>query len=90
MDRDVQKHGHWNHRYLDFYHDPDGIRYWINKWAHLAYQATLTDYIRIAYGHLVLDEIEYRDEWSDINDLFKRAYKSYVARGFHRTFYRNP
>jgi len=89
MDRDLQIHGHWNHRYEDYYHDPKGIREWISGWAHLGYQETLTDYVRIAYGHLVLDEIESRGEWYDVNNLLQRAYRSYVARGFHRKFYRN-
>ena len=89
MDRDFQIHGHWNHRYEDYYHDPDGIRNWIRSWAHLGYQETLTDYVRIAYGHLVLDEIDSRMEWDDVNDLLKSAYRSYIARGFHRTFFRS-
>lgn len=88
MDRDLQLYGHWNHRYEDYYHDPSGIRDWIRRWDHLGHQETLTDYVRIAYGHLVLDEFAARDEWSDYDDLMQRAYRSYVARGFHRTFYR--
>lgn len=45
MDRDIQIHGHWNHRYEDYYHDINGIRDWIRKWCHLGYQETLSDYV---------------------------------------------
>ena len=57
MDKDLQVYGHWNHQYEDYYHDVNGIRDWINKWSHLGYQDTLTDYVRVALGHLVLDEM---------------------------------
>lgn len=86
MDRDIQVYGHWNHRYEDYYHDINGIRDWIRKWCHLGYQETLTDYVRVALGHLVLDEM-----WSEYeyeNELIKSAYRSYAQRGFGRCFFR--
>jgi hypothetical protein len=88
MDRDLQKHGHWNHRYEDYYHDLNGIRAWIKKWSHLGYQETLTDFVRVALGHLVLDEIQSEGNWEDEDDLIKRAYRSFVMRGFDRCYFR--
>jgi len=88
MDRDLQTHGHWNHRYVDYYHDIDGIRAWVKKWSHLGYQETLTDFVRVALGHLVLDEIQSQGKWEDKDDLMKRAYRSFVMRGFDRCYFR--
>jgi hypothetical protein len=88
MDRDLQVHGHWDHRYIDYYHNIDGIRDWIRKWSHLGNQETLTDYVRVALGHLVLDEIHYRNEWKNEDDLIKRAYRSFVMRGFHKCYFK--
>lgn len=87
MDRDVT---YWGsaHRDLDFYHDEEGIREWLKGFQHLAYQETLTDYLRVAMGHLVLDEIERRGEWRDEEDLIQRAYRSFIARRFNRKYYR--
>jgi len=76
------------HRYVDFYHSEEGIRSWLSRFQHLAYQETLTDYLRIALGHLVLDDIDSRGDWRDEEDLIKRAYRSFIARGYHRKFYR--
>lgn len=84
MDRDLQKYGHWNHRYSDYYHNDAGIREWIRKWSHLAYQETMTDYIRICFGHLVLDEMEYRYPDKSNDELIKSSYRSFIQRGFHR------
>ena len=88
MDKDLQIYGHWNHRYEDFYHDIDGIREWIRSWSHLAYPETKTDYVRVALGHLVLDEIKSRQEWEDEYDLIKRAYRSFIARGFDLCYFK--
>jgi hypothetical protein len=88
MDRDLQIHGHWNHRYEDFYHDVNGVRAWIRKWSHLGYQETLTDYVRVALGHLVLDEMWSKYEYENEYELIKSAYRSYVQRGFDRCLFR--
>lgn len=88
MDRDLQKHGHWNHRYEDYYHHPDGIRDWIRKWSHLGYQETLTDFVRVALGHLVLDEMWSKYEYENEDELMKSAYRSYAQRGFNRCHFR--
>lgn len=88
MDRDLQVFWHWNHRYEDFYHDPDGIRTWIRKWSHLGYQETLTDYVRVALGHLVLDEMWSKYEYESEYELIKSAYRSYIQRRFDRCLFR--
>ena len=87
MDRGLVIYGP-DHRSVDYYHSEEGIRNWLRGFSHLAYQETLTDYLRVAMGHLVLDDIESRDEWIDEDDLIKRAYKSFIAKGFHRKFFR--
>jgi len=88
MDRDPQVHGHWNHRYEDFYHDLGGIRTWIRKWSRLGYQETLTDYVRVALGHLVMDEMWSKYEYESEYELIKSAYRSYIQRGFDRRLFR--
>ena len=88
MDRDVQVYGHWNHQYEDYYHDIKGVRSWIKKWSHLGSQDTKTDFVRVALGHLVLDDIWSRNDWEDEHDLMKRAYRSFVARGFERSYFK--
>jgi len=88
MDRDLKKHGHWAHREVDYYHHEMGIRDWLQKWQHLAYQETLTDYLRVALGHIVLDEMNSRYEYDNEDELIKSAYRSFIQRGFSRTFFR--
>jgi hypothetical protein len=88
MDRDLQIYGHWNHRYEDYYHNIDGIRDWIRSWSYLGYQETLTDYVRVALGHLVLDEMWSTYEYENDYELMKSAYRSYAQRGFGRCFFR--
>lgn len=87
MDRDLTYWGP-EHREIDFYHSEEGIREWLKTFQHLAYQETLTDYLRVCLGHLCLDDIASRGEWIDEYDLIKRAYRSFIARGFDRKFYR--
>lgn len=88
MDRDLQVFGHWNHQYEDYYHDIGGIREWIKKWSHLGYQETLTDYVRVALGHLVLDEMWSKYEFDNEDELMKSAYRSYAQRGFGYCYFR--
>ena len=88
MDRLVREYGS-AHRMLDEYHSEEGIRYsWLSKWQHLGYQETLTDYLRVALGHLVLDDMASRYEYENEDELIKSAYRSYVQRGFDRCFFR--
>jgi hypothetical protein len=88
MDRDLQVHGHWNHQYEDYYHDVSGIRDWIRKWSHLGYQETLTDYVRVCLGHLVLDEMWSKYEFDDTYELMKTAFRSFTQRRFDKTYFR--
>ena len=88
IDRDIQVHGHWNHKYEDYYHDDRGIRDWIKKWAHLGYQETLTDYVRVALGHLVLDEFWSQNKTKSEEELMKSAYRSYAQKGFGKHYFR--
>lgn len=87
MDRDLKKYGSL-HRDLDFYHCEEGIREWLQKWQHLAYQETLTDYLRVALGHLVLDEMNSRYEFNSDEELIKSAYRSFIQRGFGRCYFK--
>lgn len=89
MDRDLQVFGHWSHQYEDYYHDIGGIRAWVRKWSHLGYQETLTDYVRVALGHLVLDEMWSTREFADEDELMKSAYRSYAQRGFGNCYFRD-
>ena len=78
------------HKSADYYyHNIEGIRNWVNSWAHLAHQDTKTDYVRIALGHLVLKDIESRKQYTDEKNLFWRALISYSMRGFHKTFFKD-
>lgn len=88
MDRDVQYWGGFLHRELDPYHTEQGMRGWLRKWCHLAYQDTLTDYLRVALGHLVLDMMNSKYEYEDEDELIKSAYRSYAQRAFDRSFFR--
>ena len=45
---------------------------------HLAYQETLTDYLRVAMGHLVLDWLDSRKEWHDEDDFIKQEEVQYL------------
>jgi len=87
MDRGVDYFGP-DHREIDYYHSEEGIRSWLSGFQHLAYPETLRDYLRIGLGHIVLDEIESRSTYYDEYDLLKRAYRSFIARGYHYKFYR--
>lgn len=87
MDRDVKKFGS-DHRWFSLYHREEGVREWLRKWAHLAYQDTLTDYLRVALGHLVLDDIASRYPNSSEDQLIKSAYRSFIQRGFRKCFFR--
>ena len=88
MDRDTQVLGHWSHRDIDCYHDEEGIRDWVRSWSHLGYQETLTDYLRVAMGHLVLDDMAFRFPNKSTEELIKSAYRSYIQRGYHKKYFK--
>ncbi len=87
MDRNLQVYGSM-HRYEDYYHDISGIRDWLRSWARLANKDTLTEYVRIALGHLVLDEMWSKDKDRTIDELLKSAYRSYAQKGFGSAFFK--
>jgi len=102
MDRSV-KHFGSDHRELDWYHTVEAIRdmIWqiVNNFDSMSYERA-TDYVRIAYGHLVLDEVVTRycrtydcgeDEFGDwdVKEILRLAWNNYRKKGFHRTRYRH-
>jgi len=89
IDRDAKKFGA-EHRDLSDYHNEEGIRWWINKWSHLASQDTKTDYLRIALGHLTLDKVASnpKNRNKSEEDLIKTASLTYKRKGYHRKYQR--
>ena len=87
MDRNTKFFGP-EHREIDFYHSEEGIREWLRGFSHLAYQETLTEYLRVALGHLVLDYMDSRYEYENEYELMKSAYRSFIQRGYHRKYFR--
>ena len=89
IDRDVKKFGA-EHRDLSDYHNEEGVRWWINKWSHLASQDTKTDYLRIALGHLTLDEVASNPKNRNKSEegLIQTASRTFKRRGYHRKFFR--
>ena len=97
LDKGAKKYGP-THRDDDYWHSDAGIRDTVdNNIASICniHPGTATDYVRIAYGHICLDEVasKYkRDSGCDYGDLddndwriiFNRAYHKFVRKG-HRT-----
>jgi len=82
-DTEVAKH----HYELDVKKTEAKVRGWIRGFAHLAHKETLTDYVRAALGHLVLDEI-----WDKYGDkplivVLRKAISLFKARGYHQKRY---
>ena len=88
MDKGIKVYGPLNHQLEDFNHQIDGVRVWIRSWSHLANQETKTDYIRVAYGHSVLDEIWSEDKTKSEEELMKSAYRSYTQKGFDKCHFK--
>lgn len=87
MDRNLAVWGP-DRREMDFYHSEEGIREWLGKFSHFAYQETLTDYLRVAMGHLVLDDMASRLPEKNTEELIKSAYRSFIQRGYHRKYFK--
>lgn len=87
MDKDLVVWGP-EHRDIDFYHSEEGIREWLKGFSHLAYQETLTDYLRVAMGHSALDDMASRYEYKDEYELMKSAYRSFIQREFHKKYFK--
>ena len=87
MDRGIKVFGA-DHRFIDFYHSEEGIREWLRGMSHLANQVTLTDYLRVALGHLVLDDMASRFPRKNTEELVKSAYRSFIQKGFDRKYFK--
>jgi len=87
------------HREIDYWHSPEGIRDMIDNIVNSIgniYPGTATDYVRIAYGHLCLDNMasklkrkdncEYKD--LDWREIYNRTYHLFRRKGYHKTYYR--
>lgn len=84
MDLGVKSFGA-NHRKLDFYHNEEGLRQWINGKYNIIGQNRATDWLRAGLGHICLDEAEStlaeKYLWEEV---FDSAYRSMVQRGWAR------
>ena len=89
MDRGLTAYGP-DHQIIDFYHSEEGIRAWLDALPETTRQDTKTDYLRVALGHLMLDDMKYRLPDASDEELIKAAYRSFMQRGFDRTFYKEP
>ena len=87
------------HRELDYFHSDEGIRVFIDnivKSIGNINQSTATDYVRIAYGHLCLDQMASKLKMQqgctyselDWRKVYTRTWKYFQRNGFHRTYYK--
>ena len=99
MDKNAKKYGP-DHRELDDWHSPEGIRDMIDNFVNTIgiYPETATDYVKIAYGHRCLDSVASRmkrklncgyndldqDEWRSI---YTHAYKLFRRYHYHKKVY---
>jgi len=99
MDKNAKKFGP-DHRDLDYWHSPEGIRDMIDGFVGSIgiRPETATDYVRIAYGHRCLDYIasktrrglncHYKDlSKGDWRNVYTRAYKLFRRNGYHKKVY---
>lgn len=87
IDAGLTKYGP-DHRFIDFYHSEEGLRSWLRSMTGIAYQETLTKYLRIGLGHLALDDISSRNPEMDEDELIKSAYRSFSQKGFGRSYFK--
>jgi hypothetical protein len=87
------------HREVDFWHSHEGVRTFIDNMINSLgniNQATATDYVRIAYGHIALDYIasklkrQYKCNYNqlDWDEVYRRAWQYYRRKGYRRKYYR--
>jgi hypothetical protein len=76
-----------HHRSLDDKMTIEMVRKWISKFSHLGYPETFTDYVRVAFGHLILDEVwdKYRQEPMIV--VLRKAFSLFKRRGYDRKKY---
>lgn len=99
LDRNVSKYGP-KHRELDDWHSVKGIRRFITNMVRSLgniNQETRTDYVRIAAFHIVLDETYtkekeryYIETEEHMEEIYKKAFRNFKKKGFHRLYYREP
>lgn len=95
LDKNVKKYGP-DHRELDDWHQPESIRIFIYNMEHWISQETATDYLRIAYGHVVLDSVVSKMKIKEgiaycrhlnMDKAYKRALQKFYREGYHRKKY---
>lgn len=104
LDSGSKKYGA-QHRELDPNHDPEAVRDRINAMVcqlGTITQVTATAYVRIGYGHVVLDEIASQEKRRLLRERRRKANKSELdwdwiygealtmirQRGYHKKYYR--
>jgi len=83
IDRRVPEH----HHILDEKVTEKKVREWVNRFAHLGYPETTTDYIRVTFGHLVLDEIWDKYRKKPLITILRKSFSLFKRRGFHRKYF---
>jgi len=87
MDAGVKDFG-GEHREVDYYHDVDGLRDWLNG-KYNVIQNLATYWLRAGLGHICLDEKEssLSDEYS-LDEVFDSAFRSMAQRGWTKSFFK--
>lgn len=89
LDKGALKFGR-AHQYLDSVHSEDGIMSWLDGLVPTVSEPQLTDYLRIALGHIALDEAKYAFPDAGDDGLVAVAYKLFRRRGWHRRHHEDP
>lgn len=62
--------------------DVDEVRAWVLEKSDSRDNALVTDYLRVAFGHLFLNLFSYGFVFADESEFMKRALEGYIARGY--------
>lgn len=62
--------------------DVDDVRAWVLEKSGSMDDALVTDFLRIAFGHLFLNLFSYGFVFADESEFMKRALEGYIARGY--------
>jgi hypothetical protein len=84
IDTKVPKH----HHILDEKTTRVKVKNWIDRFSHLAYPETLTYYLRVAYGHLVLDEAWGKIRKEPLIYILRYAFALFKERGYNKKTYK--
>jgi hypothetical protein len=76
-----------HHHILDDNLTEQKVRGWISKFAHLGYQKTLTDLVRVAYGHLIMDEVWTTNQNKSLIRILRKSYALFKRRGYNNKKY---